>query len=104
MRSDYGDWLETEKYASGTQSAQLNRIRRVEESYGNLDDHFRDGTIADVIASLQYSTSDERANKPNPSKIKFEGNTRNNLQSYKNAVVRYVKFLSQMSRTPSSSD
>jgi hypothetical protein len=42
-----------------------------------------------IIDSLEYSTDDERTNKPNPSKLTFEGNIRNNLQSYKNAVVRY---------------
>lgn len=93
MRNDYAAWLEAQKYAGGTQTAQLHRVKRVEEAYGDLDDHFKNGTLPDVIAALNYSTSDERANKPNPSKIKIEGNIRNNLQSYKNAVVRYVKFL-----------
>lgn len=51
------------------------------------------GTYQRIIDSLKYSTSDERANKPNPSKLIFDGNIRNNLQSYKNAAVRYLKFL-----------
>ncbi|CUJ71591.1 endonuclease NucS domain-containing protein [Achromobacter xylosoxidans] len=93
MRSNYAAWLEDRKYAAGTQTAQLHRVKRVEEAYGDLDDHFRNGTLKDVVASLEYSTSDERSNKPNPSKLKIDGNIRNNLQSYKNAVVRYVKFL-----------
>lgn len=95
MRKDYIDWLTEQKYADGTRTAQLYRVQKVEEFYGNLDDHFQQGTIQDVIDDLQYSTRDERQNKPNPSKIPFEGNVniRNNLQSYKNAVVRYRKFL-----------
>ena len=93
MRPDYPQWLIEQKYSDGTQTAQIHRVKKVEESYGNLDERFANGTYEDVIASLQYSTSDERANKPNPSKIKFDGNIRNNLQSYKNAVVRYRKFL-----------
>lgn len=93
MRSDYPLWLAEQKYADSTQTAQIHRVKKVEEYYGNLDEHFSNGTYQDVIAALEYSTSDERANKPNPSKIKFEGNIRNNLQSYKNAVVRYRKFL-----------
>ena len=93
MRQDYPLWLAEQKYSENTQAAQIHRVKKVEEYYGNLDDHFTNGTYQDVIASLEYSTNDERANKPNPSKIKFEGNTRNNLQSYKNAVVRYRKFL-----------
>lgn len=93
MRPDYPNWLAEQKYSESTQTAQIHRVRKVEENYGNLDDHFAKGTYEDVIASLQYSITDERANKPNPSKIKFDGNVRNNLQSYKNAVVRYRKFL-----------
>jgi hypothetical protein len=92
MRADYPKWLIEQKYSDNTQAAQIHRVRKVEEYYGDLDKHFEDGTYDDVIGSLEYSTNDERSNKPNPSKIKFEGNIRNNLQSYKNAVVRYRKF------------
>jgi len=93
MRPDYKKWLAEQKYAENTQAAQIHRVKKVEESYGNLDDHFVKGTYQDVINALDYSTNDERAGKPNPSRIMFEGNIRNNLQSYKNAVVRYRKFL-----------
>lgn len=99
MRADYKDWLEEQKYAPNTVVAQLHRVGRVEESYGSLDDHARDGTLQSVIDELTYSTEDERQEKPNPSRIRFEGNTRNNLQAYKNAVVRYRKFLTGWERS-----
>ncbi|MFA7276983.1 MAG: endonuclease NucS domain-containing protein [Pseudobdellovibrionaceae bacterium] len=98
MRADYPEWLKIQQYADGTQVAQIHRIKKVEESYGSLDENFENGTIQAVIDDLQYSTADERHNKPNPSKIKFDGNIRNNLQSYKNAVVRYLKFLNGADR------
>jgi hypothetical protein len=98
MKADYRSWLEEQKYSAGTVSAQLHRVGRVEDCYGNLDDHFRDGTLQAVIDDLNYSTEDERRDRPNPSKIPFEGNVRNNLQSYKNAVVRYRKFLTGWDR------
>lgn len=104
MRPDYPQWLIEQKYSDGTQTAQIHRVKKVEESYGSLDEHFANGTYEGVIDSLQYSTSDERANKPNPSKIKFDGNIRNNLQSYKNAVVRYRKFLNDIGFQGSSSE
>ncbi|MCF6315077.1 MAG: endonuclease NucS [Marinosulfonomonas sp.] len=94
MRQDYPQWLADLKYAEGTQTAQIHRVKKVEEYYGNLEEHFQKNSYQDVINSLQYSTSDERENKPNPSKIQFNGNIRNNLQSYKSAAVRYRKFLS----------
>jgi len=45
-----------------------------------------------VIQALRYSTDDQRHNRPNPSKIPFDGDIRNNLQSYRNAIERYRKF------------
>jgi hypothetical protein len=96
MRADYTRWLTEQQYADNTKAAQLHRVKKVEESYGNLDEHFANGTYDGVINALKYSRADEKANKPNPSKIKFDGNIRNNLQSYKNAVVRYRKFLNDI--------
>jgi endonuclease len=96
MRVDYPKWLAEQEYSENTQSAQIHRVKKVEENYGNLDEHFAKGTLQNIIDSLSYSTNDERTNKPNPSKMKFEGNVRNNLQSYKNAVVRYRKFLNDV--------
>ena len=93
MNPNYPNWLVEQKYAENTQAAQIHRVRRVEESYGSLDDHFKNGTIQKLVNELSYSRHDERENRPNPSKIKFEGNIRNNLQSYKSAVVRYGIFL-----------
>lgn len=93
MRPDYKTWLEEQKYDPGTITAQLHRAGRVEECYGKLDDHFANGTLQPIIDELTYTAEDERRGKPNPSKIPFKGNTRNNLASYKNALVRYRKFL-----------
>ena len=93
MHVEYSNWLAEQKYASGTQTAQLHRVKKVEEAYGSLDKHYANGTYQEVIDSLVYSVQDERMNKPNPSKMKFEGNIKNNLQSYKDAAIRYKRFL-----------
>lgn len=93
MRPDYKAWLEEQKYDPGTIIAQLHRAGRVEECYGDLEKHLAAGTYQNVIDDLTYTAEDERRNKPNPSKIPFKGNVRNNLASYKNAAVRYRKFL-----------
>ena len=92
MKSSYETWLEQQGYAAGTVQAQMHRAGRVEDCYGNLDEHYDRDQLRSVIGELKYSTADERRNKPNPSKIPFNGNTRNNLASYRNAVERYCKF------------
>lgn len=98
MRPEYKKWLEDQKYEAGTIIAQLHRAGRVEDCYGSLDEHFAAGTLQNIIDELTYSAEDERIGRPNPSRIPFNGNTRNNLASYKNAVVRYRKFLTGWER------
>ena len=92
MKSIYRHWLERRGYADGTVQAQMHRAGRVEECYGDLDEHYDRDQLRSVIDELKYSTGDERRNKPNPSQIPFNGNIRNNLASYRNATERYCKF------------
>lgn len=93
MRLDYQKWLVEQGYQEGTQKAQIYRVKKVEECYGNLDEHFSNGTYQEVIETLKYSTKDKRENKPNPSKIKFDGDIKSNLQSYRDAILWYQNFL-----------
>jgi hypothetical protein len=92
MKAGYRRWLEEQRYDAGTINAQMYRAGRVEEHRGNLDEHYANDRLAGLIDSLRYSTDDKRNNRPNPSKIPFEGDIRNNLASYRNAVERYRKF------------
>ncbi|MCA0905933.1 endonuclease NucS [Ruegeria marisrubri] len=96
MKAQYRDWLIAEGYAENTCVAQIHRVQKVEAHYGSLDEAFDLGKLEDVLASLSYSTSDERSDKENPSRIPINGNLRNGLQSYKNAVQRYARFLREI--------
>ncbi len=91
-KSTYKKWLEQQRYSDGTVNTQVYRVERVEENYGDLDGHYEDDRLQSVISELKYSKEDERQNKPNPSKIPFEGNIKDNLASYRNAAERYRKF------------
>ena len=104
MKLTYRDWLEQQEYAAGTVQAQINRASRVEERYGDLDEHYDRDQLRSVIDDLKYSTGDERRNKPNPSRIPFNGNIRNNLASYRNAVERYCKFRREVVDEETGSD
>ncbi|MGH9511473.1 MAG: endonuclease NucS domain-containing protein [Terriglobales bacterium] len=92
MRADYKQWLERQKYQAATIQAQIYRVQRVEEYHGDLDEHYAQDRMASLIEALRYSTDDQRRNRPNPSKIPIEGNIRNNLASYRDAVKRYREF------------
>jgi hypothetical protein len=90
MKAEYQRWLEQQKYDAGTVNAQVYRAKRVEEHHGSLDDHY--ANMESLIQTLRYSNDDKRQNRPNPSNIPFDGDIRNNLASYRNAVERYRKF------------
>ena len=92
MKVEYKNWLEHQKYQANTISAQLHRVGRVEEHYGNLDESFEKDELVEIISLLAYSKDNERRSLPNPSKIPFEGNPYTNLASYRDAVNRYKKF------------
>jgi len=92
MRREYKNWLHSQGYGDATIIAQLHRVGRVEEHYGDLDAHFERDGLGSLIEVLAYSTEDERRGRPNSTKIPFIGNVRNNLASYKSAVLWYKGF------------
>lgn len=93
MRKDYGDWLRSNGYPEQTVSAQLYRVQRVEDAFGELENHFHEDGLSSILETLAYSSEDERNARPNPSQIQINGNLRANLASYKDAVKRYQTFL-----------
>jgi hypothetical protein len=100
MRDDYKQWLIAQEYAPNTQNAQLYRVSKVEDHYGNLDDKFLNGGYDELVKLLSYSTADQKAGKPDPSTFKLSGNIKNSLQSYRDAIIRYRKFLIETDGMP----
>lgn len=104
MKSTYKTWLDRQGYAAGTIQTQMYRAERVEEFHGDLDEHYDRDRLRSVIDGLKYSTEDERRNAPNPSRIPFDGNIRNNLASYRNAAERYCKFRNETANDDTGAD
>ena len=92
LRREYRDWLIRQGYDHGTVNAQLYRVARVEEHHGDLDEHYARDGLRGLTEQLTYSTEDQRRGRPNPSRIPFVGNIRNNLASYRAAVRWYGRF------------
>lgn len=92
MRQNYESWLIGQQYDPGTITAQMHRAGRVEKHYGDLDELYANDGLRSLVAALHYSAEDERRARPNPSKLPINGNIRNNLASYKNAIERYRRF------------
>ncbi len=90
---NYRNWLTAQNYQDGTITTQIHRVGRVEEHYGDLDTLYAEDRLEELIRELTYTTQDRRNNRPNETKIPFEGNAYNNLASYRDAVRRYRRFL-----------
>ncbi len=99
---NYKNWLAAQSYQSGTITAQMHRAGRVEQHYGDLDVLYNDDRLEGLITELNYTTQDRRNNRPNQTRIPFEGNAYNNLASYRDAVRRYRRFLEDGSEIPES--
>lgn len=98
MKSTYRDWLEQlqPKLAPGTIDAQISRAEKVEQCYGDLDEHYDRDRLRVVVGNLKYSAEDGRRNKPNPSEIPINGDTRSMLAAYRHSTERYCKFRREM--------
>ncbi|WP_052517584.1 hypothetical protein [Archangium violaceum] len=101
MRRDYRDWLRSQGYDEGTINTQLSRVARLEAYYGELDGHYDRDHLGSLIEQMAYSVEDQRRSRPNPSKLPFVGNIRNNLASYKSAVLLYRRFRGSGTVVPS---
>ncbi len=92
MQADFQLWLQQQNLDSAAVTQQLNRATRVEKHYGSLDRHYTRDRLQSIIDELQYSSEDEKKRRPNPSKINFDGNIRNNLSLFRYAVEQYRRY------------
>ena len=92
MRADFQFWLEQQDIDAAAVTSQVNRAGRVEKTYGNLDRHYAKDRLQSLIDTLRYTPEDERKRRPNPTKLGFEGNIRNNLSLFRYAIEQYRRF------------
>jgi hypothetical protein len=92
MRRNYEAWLRNEGYDENTVNAQLYRAGRVEQYYGDFDEHFEADRLESVIEAFVYSADDARRKRPNPTLIPFMGAITGNMNGYKFAVRLYLRY------------
>jgi endonuclease len=95
-------WLEN-KFAPNTVNTQFSSAKRVNDTYGDLDDFFDQDGIDELVRIFDYSKADERQGRPNPTKIPINGNLYTSLASYKTAIRCYARFRSDESELASDS-
>ncbi|TWD55690.1 uncharacterized protein DUF91 [Agrobacterium vitis] len=92
MDARYSDWLRRAVPTEATWRTKLSELRRIEALYGDLDALYDQDELQNLIDELSYSSQDQKLSKPNPSRLKIEGDLRNNLSSYKSAAQKYARF------------
>jgi hypothetical protein len=92
MKAAFQLWLQHQNLDTASVSQQVNRATRVEKHYGNLDRHYTRDRLQTIFDDLQYTPEDEKKRRPNPSKINFDGNIRNNLSLFRYAIEQYRRF------------
>ncbi len=90
--AEFRQWLEAQGYEDATVLMQVNRVRRIEQSYGDLDALVENGGLQKLQQELTYSKADERAQKPNPAKFPIEGSIYNNMATYRKTLDYYRQF------------
>jgi len=92
MKAGYGDWLQG-YYEAATRTMQVAQARRLENAYGDLDEHFERDEFGSILADLAYTAADKTAGKPNSSRIPIEGNDLyRGLAHFRGVLGRYRNF------------
>lgn len=95
-------WLEAEGYGPNTVATQLSLARRLEAAYGDLAGLAAGPGRDAMAAGLSCSSADERAGRPNPSRLEIGGMLRTALASYRSAAALYRRFLAETDALPAS--
>ena len=91
MKEGFRAWLKS-NYTANSAATLYSQAKKVEESYGDLDDIFDSGEIESVATELNYSSQDAKLGKPNPSKIPAGNNLYTNLAAFKSSLRCYAKY------------
>lgn len=60
---DFKLWMTRAGYDSGTISTQIARAKRLDQTYGDLDQHFDRDKFTAIAATLKYSAQDKRVGR-----------------------------------------
>ena len=95
----FAAWLrDTYRTRKGTplepnpQNDALRRCERVEKKEGDLDQHFTNDRLQNLLTRLTYSSEDAAARRPPKHRIVIDGDIRNGTASLRSAIMLYQSF------------
>jgi len=86
-------WLGDGRYSPASANTRFFYAKKVEEAYGDLDEHFERDGLKSLVELLAYSLTDAKLDRPNPTLISVNGNPYNVLNNCKTGVKSYREFL-----------
>ena len=86
-------WLGDGRYTPASANTRFSYAKKVEDAYGDLDEHFERDKLQSLVDLLAYSLTDAKLDRPNPTRIAVNGNPYNVLNNCKTGVKNYRDFL-----------
>jgi hypothetical protein len=92
------EWLTNNGYNDRTISSRLSNIQRIEEFEGDLDHHFIDDEMKEILSRLTYGLKEESKSERPKHSIPINGNVRNGTATFKSAANLYKRFKMNVSK------
>jgi hypothetical protein len=70
----------------------MSITKRIEEHYGDLDEHFDQDGMAGLQVKFVYSKADADAGTPNPTDIPIRGNVASGSSNFRSGINSYKRF------------
>ena len=99
---EFQRWLVGRGYDLKAAGSRVSNLKRVEQFYGALDDHFMRDRCSSLLGALAYSTADKNRSAPNPSLVRINGDLYTGLATLRSAVKLFVEFRTQQSAASST--
>jgi len=90
--AEFRAWLRQQPYSRKSIANQCSQVERIRHCYGDLDEHFAADRLEAILGNLKYSADDQRACRPNPTRLKINGNVYNTLVTYRASIHLYRRF------------
>jgi hypothetical protein len=93
MNNLFRAWLK-DRFPTNVAQSRLSNAIRIEEAYGDLDEHYAKDKLDRVLSDLEYSSDDQEQRVLNRSKIRFSpgADVYNGLNTLRSATRLYVEF------------
>lgn len=90
--TEFKAWMTERGLGASTISTYLSQVRLIERHYGDIDDAYAENGLAALKAEFEYSSQDEAAGRPNPSRITHLPDLNRDLSNLRTIVSTYESF------------